>query len=125
MLSALDAALAAQDPDAVQDAIFDLSHPLRGKEFIDDEVAFAVLAVLRRPEMWPSLLSGHVLNFFEFGASRLSQRAKDRCAAFLREWGNEFNEIHSMQVVGELRVGPYLLPAPPMSPKRKPRHKRT
>jgi len=34
-------------------------------------------------------------------------------------------DFGAMQVVGELRIGPYLLPAPPMSPKRKPRHKRT
>jgi len=73
-----------------------------------DEVAFYVIEVLRRDNMKRSPLSGHVLNFFEFEAPRLSNRAKERCRALLREWGHEFSDMHSMQVVAELREGPYL-----------------
>ena len=122
MITSLEAAIAVQDEEAVQDAIFELSRPPAGQELVEDEIAFAILVVLRRPEMWPSLLSGHVLNFFEFASPHLSQRAKDRCSAFLREWGRQFSEIHSTQVVGELRHGPYLLPVEPKPPRKKPRH---
>jgi hypothetical protein len=121
MIETLEAAIAAQDEEAVQDAVFAISRPLDGEQLVEDEVSFQVLAILRRPEMWPSLLSGHVLNFFEFASPHLSQNAKDRCSAFLREWGHEFSEIHSMQVVGELRQGSYLRPEEPKRPRKKPR----
>jgi len=72
-------------------------------------------------EMKTSPLSGHLLNFFEFEATYLSQTAKDRCAAFLREWGREFTDVHSVQVVAELRSGPYLKEVSPKEPRTKPR----
>jgi hypothetical protein len=122
MIDGLEAAIAEDNEEAVQDAIHELSRPQSGQKLIEDEVAFAVLAILRRPEMWPSPLSGHVLNFFEFAARYLSKRAKDRCSAFLREWGSQFSEIHSTQVVGELRLGSYLRPVEPNPPRNKPRH---
>jgi hypothetical protein len=124
MIPALESAIAAADPDAVQDAIFELGRQRTSDNLIDDEIAFQVLAILRRPEMWNSQLAGHVMNFFEFEAPRLSQRAKDRCAAFLREWGNQFTDVHGVQVVGELLYGPYLQPAPPKPVRKKPRHKK-
>ena len=122
MIESLELAIANDNAEAVQDAIHELSRPLSGQKLIEDEIAFAVLATLRRPEMGPSLLSGHILNFFEFGAPYLSQKAKDRCSAFLCEWGSQFSEIHSTQVVGELRLGAYLKPIEPRPPRRKPRH---
>lgn len=123
MLSALENALAAADSEAVQDAVFDLTLAHRVSERIDDDVAFEIIAILRRPEMWGSSNAGHVLNFFEFASPHLSQEAKDRCAAFLREWGGKFTDVHSVQVVAELRAGPYLKVEPPKPPRRKPRSK--
>jgi hypothetical protein len=123
MISALENAISADDPDAVQEAIFELGcQPLSG-EFIDDEIAIQLLGILRRPEMWRSPVAGHVLMFFEFEANRLSPRAKDRCKAFLREWGGQFTDVYSMHVVGELGIGPYLKEVPVKVPRKKPRHK--
>jgi hypothetical protein len=122
MLSNLESAIAQNNENAVQDAIHEISRPGPGQLTIEDEVAFEILAILRRREMWPSLLSGHMLNFFEFGAPYLSARAKERCFAFLREWGHEFSEIHSTQVVGELLHGPYLQLPQPKPARKKPRH---
>ena len=122
MLTALESAITVNDAIAVQQAIFDLSPVGSGVESVDDEIAFEIIAILRRPEMKTSALSGHILNFFEFEAPRISQRAKDRCAMFLREWGNEFAHVHSVQVVAELREGAYLTEAPPKEPRKKKRH---
>jgi hypothetical protein len=121
MQSALESALSSGDPKALQRAVFDLRDQRTPQGFIDDEVAFAVLAILRRREMASSPLAGHLLNFFEFEATRISQRAKDRCAAFLREWGDTFSHFHSQQVVAELRKGPYLVEEAPKGPRKKPR----
>ena len=122
MISALEAALVDQDSTAVQDAIFELGKCRNHEGMIDDEIAFQVLAVLGRPLVWSSPLAGHILNFFEFEEPRLSQRAKNRCEAFLREWGNQFTDVHSVQVVGELLHGTYLKPIPPKPLRKKPRH---
>lgn len=123
MIAALERAISTDDADAVQEAIFALGHhPLCG-EFIDDEIVIQLLGILRRPDMWRSRLAGHVLNFFEFDANRLSPKAKDRCKAFLREWGSQFTDVHSVQVVGELGIGTYLEKMPVKIPRKKPRHK--
>lgn len=108
-LTTLQSAIAAQDAEAVQQAIFHLRR-YTGDNLIDDEIALSILDILSRQEMWNSPLSGHVMNFFEFEAPRLSQNAKDQCAAFLRECGNQFTDVHSVQVVGELLYGKYLKP---------------
>jgi len=121
MINTLESALAAQDAEAVQDAVYELGRQRTAENLIDDEVAFQVLTILRRPGMWDSPLAGHVMNFFEFEAPRLSQRAKDRCTSFLREWGSKFTDVHSVQVVGELYHGEYLRPTPPKPPRKKPR----
>ncbi len=123
VIEALESAILADDADAVQTAIFELGcQPLCG-EFIEDEISIQLLGMLRRPEMWRSRLAGHVLIFFEFEANRLSPRAKDRCQAFLREWGSQFTDVYSMHVVGELGIGPYLKETPAKIPRKKPRHK--
>ena len=123
MIKALAAALAAEDPNAVQSAIFELGQLRTVEDTIPDEIALQVLEMLRRPELGGSSLSGHVLNFFEFESPRLSQLAKDRCAAFLREWGSQFTHVHSVQVVGELLYGDYLRPVLPTPTRKKPRWK--
>ena len=125
MYDALEAALAANDPDATQDAIYELGAQGRRAEVIDDEIAFQILAILRRVELQHSPLAGHLLNFFEFESRQLSIRAKDRCAAFLREWGGEFTDVLAMQVVGELQHGAYLKTEPSHPARRKPRHVRS
>jgi hypothetical protein len=122
MISALQSAIASEDSEAIQDAVYELGKCRNTEGLIDDEVAFEVLAILRSSEVWNSTFGGHLLNFFEFEAPRLSQRAKDRCEAFLREWGNQFTDVHSVQVVGELLYGTYLKPVPPKPPRKKPRH---
>jgi len=123
MIALLESAISADDADAVQTAVFELGCQPLCDEFIDDDIAIQLLGILRRPDMWRSRLAGHVLNFFEFEANRLSPRAKDRCKAFLREWGSQFTEVHSMQIVGELWTGPYLKETPVKIPRKKPRHK--
>ena len=121
MIDTLEAAIAADNAEAVQDAIFALGK-FRGTDgMLPDELALQLLAILRRQESWQSTVAGHVLNFFEFEAPRLSQNAKDFCLAFLHEWGSRFTDIHSVQVVGELLHGPYLKPIPPKPPRSKPR----
>lgn len=120
-LTTLEAAIAADDALAVQDAIFELgSGTAHGH--IEDEIALSILEILRRPEMWNSSVAGHVMNFFEFEATRLSKNAKAQCATFLRECGNQFTDVHSVQVVGELLYGHYLQATPPKPPRKKPRH---
>jgi len=104
----LDAALKCGDATAVQDAIFKLGRIRDAQGLIPDDTAFLVIDILRRSEMKTSPLAGHVLSFFEFESSRLSPRAKDRCAAFLREWGDHFTDVHAVQLVAELRNDDYL-----------------
>ena len=119
MQSTLESAVSSGDPDTLRRAVFALGDQRTPQGLIDDEVAFAVLAILKRGEMASSPLAGHLLNFFEFEAPRISQRAKDRCAAFLREWGDIFSHFHSQQVVAELRQGPYLVEESQKGPRKK------
>lgn len=108
MFSQLERALESGDAEAVQDAIYALGN-IRDKDgMIPDSNAFYLIGVLQRPEMKASSLAAHVLNFFEFESPRLSAQAKNYCLAFLRERGDEFSDLHSMQVVAELFDGPYL-----------------
>jgi hypothetical protein len=122
MFARLESALESNDPEAVQDAVFALRGETSSGEFLEDEIAFGVIALLKRSDLSSSPLAAHLLNYFEFEAPRISQRAKDRCAAFLREWGDSFTHFHSQQVVTELRHGPYLKPEPHKEPRKKPRH---
>jgi hypothetical protein len=122
MRARLEAAIAGTDPKEVRDAVFSLSDNVVPGEPLDDEVAFEVLTLLKRPGMSSSPLAAHLLNYFEFEAPRISPRAKDRCAVFLREWGDSFTHFHAQQVVAELRSGPYLKLASPTEPRKKPRH---
>lgn len=122
MLARLEASIASNDPEEVQDTVFSLGDNVIPAGLLDDEVAFEILTLLERPEMNSSPLTAHLLNYFEFEAPRISPRAKDRCAVFLREWGNSFTHFHAQQVVAELRSGPYLKLASPKEPREKPRH---
>jgi len=122
MLAALESAIASNDSEAVQQAVFDLCDLRVSGGTLDDEVAFEVLTILKRPDMKASPLAAHLLNFFEFQAPHISQRAKDRCSAFLREWGDTFSHLYSQHVVAELRAGSYLKPELPKVARKKPRH---
>jgi hypothetical protein len=122
MLTAVEDAISSDNVEALQQALFDL-YELRGADgLLDDEIAFAIIAILGRSSMKTSRLAAHLLNFFEFQAQHLSKRAKDRCVAFLREWGDTFSDVYTRHVVAELRSGPYLRPEPLKEPRRKPRH---
>jgi len=104
----LDECLNAGDADGVQQAIFDLSPIHNGWQVVPDEVVEGLLTLLRTSEMYNSRLAGHVLNYFEFEAPRLSARQKSLCAGFLKAHGDSFTDVHSRQVVVELRNGDYL-----------------
>ena len=75
---------------------------------IPDEIAFDILALVKNPQLYQSQVPAHLLNFFEWHPSRISPRAKDRCSAFLREWGKEYTHPHAQQVIAELEAGSYL-----------------
>ena len=92
----------------VESEIQDLGYQYLSKEFIPDEVTFEILRLLKEPGMFSSETAAHLLNFFEFESQKLSNRAKARCFAFLREWGDHFSHVHSQQVVAELQSGEYL-----------------
>ena len=100
--------LAANDAGGVQDSIFDLDALHNGLDQIPDDLVERLLTLLRNERMYESPLAGHVLNFFEFGAPHLSDRAKSLCAGFINAHGDAFKHVHSQQVVVELRFGPYL-----------------
>jgi hypothetical protein len=105
-MAALEAALARNDPRAVQGAILELGASRSPRHL--DQAARGVLGILDRPETWTSALAGHVLNFFVFEAPYLSRASKDSCARFLVAHGHEFTDPHGAQVVWELRTGAYL-----------------
>ena len=96
------------DADNVQRAIFDLSPIHNGWATVPDEVVERLLTLLRSDEMYSSRLAGHVLNYFEFEAPRLSADQKSLCIGFLKAHGDKFTGVHSRQVVAELREGKYL-----------------
>ena len=106
--AALRESLDAADAEGVQKAIFDLSAIANNWTTIPDEVVERLLTLLRDETMYKSRLAGHVLNYFEFEASKLSERQKWLCVGFLKAHGDEFTDTHSQQVVAELREGNYL-----------------
>ncbi len=103
----LRSCLTQHDEEGVQDAIFDLGGIRNGWAKTPDEVVERLLTLLRSEEMYKSPLAGHVLNFFEFESDRLTDRAKWLCIGFLNAHGDEFLDVHSRQVVAELREGKY------------------
>jgi len=100
--------IAANDADGVQKAIFDLGAIHNGIKQIPDDVVERILTLLRSERMYKSHHSGHILNFFEFEAPYLSDRAKNLCIGFLNAHGDRFEDVHSHQVVAELREHEYL-----------------
>ena len=103
----LHACIARHDAKGVQDAIFDLGASNSGW-VVPDEVVERLLTLLRCEEMYKSFVAGHVLNFFEFESRHLSRRQKWLCVGFLAAHGDQFDDVHSQQVVTELRHGNYL-----------------
>jgi len=104
----LQECLANGDADGVQDAIFDLGPLTNGWRVIPDEVVERLLTLLQGEQMYESQLAGHVLNYFEFEAPRLSARQKSLCTSFLNAHGDQFVDVLSRQVVTELRYDNYL-----------------
>jgi hypothetical protein len=104
----LQKCLAIGDADGVQDAIFDLGPLTNCWKVVPDEVVERLLTLLRSEQMYESHLAGHVLNYFEFESRRLSVRQKSLCTGFLNAHGDQFVDVHSRQVVAELRHDDYL-----------------
>jgi hypothetical protein len=104
----LRACLDIGDADNVEQVIFDLGSAHNQWDAIPDEIVEGLLTLLRSGEMYKSRLAGRVLNYFESEAPRLSSRQKHLCIGFLNAHGDEFTDVHSQQVVSELREGKYL-----------------
>lgn len=100
--------LANRDADGVQDAIFSLSPIVNGWWHNPDEVVERLLALHTSEQMYESSLAGHVLNYFEFESPSLSKRQKGLCIGFLNAYGDQLVDVHSRQVVTELRFENYL-----------------
>jgi hypothetical protein len=96
------------DEHCVQDVIFSLGGLNNNWEVVSDEVVERLLTLLRTKEMYESPVAGHALNYFEFESPRLSPRQKSLCIGFLKAHGDQFVNVHSRQVVTELRYGSYL-----------------
>jgi hypothetical protein len=107
-LSELRERIAAGDEAGVQRVIFDLAPTHNGRREVPDEVVEGLLTILRDPAMFASHLAGHVLNYFEFEAPRLSSRQKQLCRGFIAAHGDRFSDVLAAQVIAELREGPWL-----------------
>jgi hypothetical protein len=105
--SRLQDALKRDNDKDVQDAMFDLGAVRNDWVEIPDEVVERLLTLLRGEEMYRSPYAGHVLNFFESESTSLTDRQKWLCIGFLNAHGNQFTDVHSGQVVAELREGKY------------------
>jgi hypothetical protein len=103
----LQDALQRDNEKNVQDAMFDLGATRNGWTEIPDEVVERILTLLRNEEMYKSPYANHVLDFFEYESPYLTDRQKWLCISFLNAHGNEFSDVHSQQVVTELRYGMY------------------
>ena len=108
MLNELEMAIEADDAIAVQQAIFDLSKLRNASAYLPDDIATEIIDILRREEMKTSLLSGHILNYFEYEAPNISPKAKKRCIGYLSVWGNDFKDVHCIQVIAGLMSRVYL-----------------
>lgn len=97
-----------RDEDGVRQAVFDLSPVINGWKRVPDEVVEQLLTILRNEKMYSSQLASHVLNYFEFESPHLSSRQKSLCLGFLKAHGDNFTDIYSQQVVGELLEGDFL-----------------
>lgn len=100
-------ALRRDNEKDVHDAMFDFGAMHNNWTQIPDEVIERLLTLLRDEEMYKSPYAGRVLNFFEFESPYLTDRQKWLCISFLNVHGNKFSDVHSRQVVTELRNGQY------------------
>lgn len=108
MLTKLKKAIETKSATNVEDEIHTLGITILDLGHVPDELAFEILDLLKSEEMFKSDYASHLLNFFEYESDRISERAKSRCIGFLREWGDQFTNPYSQQVVSELRDGGYL-----------------
>jgi len=58
--------------------------------------------------MYRSEVAAHILNYFEFESPHLTSWQKSLCIDFLKAHGDQFSDVHSQEVVAELRHGDYL-----------------
>ena len=100
--------LATNDDEGLSDLVFDLGATGNEVEQVPDDVVERLLWLLGDSRTYQSALAGHVLSFFQFEASHLSDQAKLRLVDFLKAHGDQFKHFHSQQVVAELRSGRYL-----------------
>jgi len=109
MFEDLESAIRNKNSSEVDDAVFNFNgYPCTVDGFLPDEISFKILELLKSDGMKTSELSAHLLIYFEFEAKLLSPKAKNRCVGFLNTWGDEFDHVHSSQIVAELRMGNYL-----------------
>ncbi len=100
--------LAQRDAQGIQNAMFGLSPIHNGWKTVPDEVIERLLTMLADEKMYESPFAGHILNYFEFESCRFSARQKSMCLNFLKIHGDQFDHVHSRQVVAELRHDTYL-----------------
>ena len=103
----LQDALRRDSEEDVQNALFDLGGIRNDWSEMPDEVVERLLTLLRSEKMYNSPYAGHLLQFFEFESARLTDRQKWLCIGFLKAHGDKFSDVHSQQVVIELRYGRY------------------
>ena len=96
------------DRKEVQQAIFALGAAYNGWIRVPDEVVDGLLTILLEPDLHDSDLAAHILNFFEFESNSMSPRQKNLVKGFLQSHGDRFTDVHSAQVVTELRYDHYL-----------------
>jgi len=103
----LQDAMRRGDGEDIQDALFDLGCIRNDSSKMPDDVVERLLTLLRNDNMYNSPHAGHLLQFFEFESTRLTDRQKWLCIGFLNAHGDKFSDVHSQQVVIELRYGRY------------------
>lgn len=100
-------ALGRDNENDVQQSMWLLSAVANDWSKIPDEVVERLLSLLQDDEMYTSPYAGHLLNVFEFESNKLTDHQKWLCVDFLNAYGDQFRDVHSRQVVTELRYGLY------------------
>lgn len=96
------------DRGGVEQAIFAMGATHNGWISVPDAIVEGILTTLRDPSLHGSGLAAHLLNYFEFESSSMSSSQKNLVKGFLQEHGDRFTDVHSAQVVTELRHDSYL-----------------
>ena len=96
------------DRRRVEQAIFAMGAAHNGWISVPDEIVDGILTILRESSLYDSGLAAHLLNFFAFEAPSMSSRQKNLVKGYLQAHGDRFTDVHSAQVVTELRHDSYL-----------------